>query len=224
MFGTLVYHVLIYLLQLGPTADGDLGVCISAPGGAVAPVPTWTLQRRMLMNGTSMASPSACGGVALLVSAMKVCSVALENTTASIGDAAEEKLTTGQGLMQIDSFMCIYIIFQSKVCNFDLYRPVLAVHTGPPCCWYADRPLLGGTANNRPSAVDFDCQQSIEGEIDRWRLISIIDGRRRGKKRRKRKPSAVLARAPLPGEHPRPLFLPREETERLPAWGERSRR
>ncbi|THU55160.1 hypothetical protein C4D60_Mb11t03630 [Musa balbisiana] len=95
----------------GPTADGDLGVCISAPGGAVAPVPTWTLQRRMLMNGTSMASPSACGGVALLISAMKAESInvspyvvrrALENTTASIGDAAEEKLTTGQGLMQID--------------------------------------------------------------------------------------------------------------------------
>uniref|UniRef100_A0A0E0CPF6 tripeptidyl-peptidase II n=1 Tax=Oryza meridionalis TaxID=40149 RepID=A0A0E0CPF6_9ORYZ len=95
----------------GPTADGDLGVSISAPGGAVAPVPTWTLQSRMLMNGTSMSSPSACGGVALLVSAMKAEGVplspytvrkAIENTAASISDVPEEKLTTGHGLLQID--------------------------------------------------------------------------------------------------------------------------
>ncbi|KAG9441237.1 hypothetical protein H6P81_017091 [Aristolochia fimbriata] len=95
----------------GPTADGDLGVCISAPGGAVAPVPTWTLQRRMLMNGTSMASPSACGGVALVISAMKAEGIfvspytvrrALENTAIPVGDLPAEKLSTGQGLMQID--------------------------------------------------------------------------------------------------------------------------
>ncbi|MQM06774.1 hypothetical protein Taro_039603 [Colocasia esculenta] len=93
----------------GPTTDGDLGVSVSAPGGAVAPVPTWTLQRRMLMNGTSMASPSACGGVALLISGMKAEGVpvspysvreALENTTVAIGDKLEDKLSTGQGLMQ----------------------------------------------------------------------------------------------------------------------------
>ncbi|KAK8511926.1 hypothetical protein V6N12_074615 [Hibiscus sabdariffa] len=95
----------------GPTADGDLGVCISAPGGAVAPVPTWTLQGRMLMNGTSMASPSACGGIALLISAMKAEGItvspysvrkALENTSIPIGGLPEDKLTTGQGLMQVD--------------------------------------------------------------------------------------------------------------------------
>ncbi|XP_010434266.1 PREDICTED: tripeptidyl-peptidase 2 [Camelina sativa] len=95
----------------GPTSDGDLGVCISAPGGAVAPVPTWTLQRRMLMNGTSMASPSACGAIALLLSAMKAEGIpvspytvrrALENTSTPVGDLPEDKLTTGQGLMQVD--------------------------------------------------------------------------------------------------------------------------
>ncbi|CAI9260290.1 unnamed protein product [Lactuca saligna] len=95
----------------GPTADGDLGVYVSAPGGAVAPVPTWTLQRRMLMNGTSMSSPCACGGVALVISAMKAEGIrvspysvrkALENTCAPIGCLPEDKLSNGEGLIQID--------------------------------------------------------------------------------------------------------------------------
>lgn len=95
----------------GPTTDGDLGVSVSAPGGAVAPVPTWTLQRRMLMNGTSMSSPCACGGMALLISAMKAEGIpvspysiqkAIENTSAPVGNLPEDKLSAGQGLLQVD--------------------------------------------------------------------------------------------------------------------------
>lgn len=95
----------------GPTADGDLGVGISALGGAVAPVPKWTLQPRMLMNGTSMSSPCACGGVALILSSLKaeglaisphVVRKALENTAAPVHSAPEDHLTIGRGLLQVD--------------------------------------------------------------------------------------------------------------------------
>ncbi|KAH6555217.1 hypothetical protein KP509_1Z272900, partial [Ceratopteris richardii] len=96
----------------GPTADGDIGVCLSAPGAAIAPVPQWTLQCRMLMNGTSMASPCACGGIALILSAMKaedrsispwIVRKALENTAMPISDDSVEVLTSGFGLLQVDS-------------------------------------------------------------------------------------------------------------------------
>ncbi|RZS13007.1 hypothetical protein BHM03_00044534 [Ensete ventricosum] len=58
---------------------------------------------------------------------------------------------------------------------------------------YADRPLPGGSVKNRPSAVDFGRQRSIEEEIDRRRSIEReIDCRRsieeeKWKKRKRKK-------------------------------------
>ncbi|MBC8325289.1 MAG: S8 family serine peptidase [Verrucomicrobia subdivision 3 bacterium] len=92
----------------GPALDGDLGVDLTAPGGAIAPVPNWLLRRNTQMNGTSMSSPNACGNIALLLSALKSekanCTPhrvrrALENTAKPIGGLSPHE--QGRGMIQI---------------------------------------------------------------------------------------------------------------------------
>jgi tripeptidyl-peptidase-2 len=95
--------------SVGPAADGSNGVCLCAPGGAVTSVSNWTMQKSMLMNGTSMASPSACGCVALLLSACKAEGIpisssriqrALENTAKPMANIS--CLQQGWGMIQVD--------------------------------------------------------------------------------------------------------------------------
>ncbi|RWW21069.1 hypothetical protein GW17_00014786 [Ensete ventricosum] len=124
----------------------------------------------------------------------------------------------------------------NKVCNFDLYRPIRAVHTGPPGYRYVDRPLPGGSVKKSTVGGRLREKLTIGGRLRKKK------GRRRGKEKKKRgeeripacAPSfpaccrrSLVACAPSPPAgrpRPRPLFLPREETERLPARGDRSRR
>ncbi|RZS20983.1 hypothetical protein BHM03_00053563, partial [Ensete ventricosum] len=99
-----------------------------------------------------------------------------------------------------------------KVCNFDLYRLVWVVRTSPPGYWYADRPLPGDT-------VKIDCRRSISAVSGRLREKK---GRRKsGKEEEEKKKEEDLLSARRP--RLQAILFQREETERLPVRGERSR-
>ncbi|RWW22127.1 hypothetical protein GW17_00013692 [Ensete ventricosum] len=49
-------------------------------------------------------------------------------------------------------------------------RSVRMVHTSPSGYRYADHPLPGDIAKNRPPSVDFDHQRSISTVSDQFRL------------------------------------------------------
>jgi hypothetical protein len=90
----------------GPTKDGDFGVDVMAPGAAYASVSAEAMRGADMFNGTSMASPSAAGVAALVLSAAK--QQKLDATPARLRAALmlgasplpqEEVLTRGTGLI-----------------------------------------------------------------------------------------------------------------------------
>lgn len=101
--------------SVGPSPDGGRGVSLVAPGGAVTCVPSWTLNKSQLMNGTSMSSPNCCGCISLLLSGCIANDYAY--TPTSIRGAVEhtakfcehaDSLGQGFGLIQVmESWKCI---------------------------------------------------------------------------------------------------------------------
>lgn len=100
----------------GPTQDGYFGPSIAAPGGAIAPVPNWTLQKNQLMNGTSMSSPNACGCITLILSALKNMGVQYDAWTVRLAvenSARKYELhdytAMGHGMIQVASAYDYYM-------------------------------------------------------------------------------------------------------------------
>lgn len=89
--------------------DGDRGVTVCAPGGAITSVPHFSLKGSELMSGTSMAAPHCSGSLALLVSGLKQESIgyspfsvkrAIENTALVLKDRCP--YAQGHGLLQVN--------------------------------------------------------------------------------------------------------------------------
>jgi tripeptidyl-peptidase-2 len=132
----------------GPAFDGDFGPNVTAPGGAIACVPNWTLQRNQLMNGTSMSSPNCAGNVALILSGLKSIGAAytphlikraLENTARAIPNHTVHDV--GHGMIQtLNAFEWIR--------NFG-------------------SPSNGSSAWTTPTHMQYDCYRRTSGGVCR---------------------------------------------------------
>lgn len=92
-----------------PCIDGGQGITVIAPGASIASVPIYTLNRQMLMNGTSMSAPHVCGAIALMISGLKQNHMAyspysirraLSNTATKISYIDE--FAQGSGLLNVN--------------------------------------------------------------------------------------------------------------------------
>ncbi|KAG9416309.1 tripeptidyl-peptidase II Tpp2 [Aphanomyces cochlioides] len=122
----------------GPTMDGDLGVVVFAPGGAITSVPQWTLMKKQLKNGTSMSSPNCAGSIALLLSGLKDRKLpyhpffirrALENTATKLPHI--DDFVQGRGLIQVPPAF-EYLVRNASIAgvHFPLYYDVRVSRPG----------------------------------------------------------------------------------------------
>jgi tripeptidyl-peptidase-2 len=188
----------------GPSTDGSLAVKFSAPGGAISPVPNWTLQREAQMNGTSMASPNACGNIALLLSALKAEKVAysphrirraLENTAVPVPNV--DIFGQGRGLIQIDrayEYVKKFAAYADQDLRFDVRIPDRGNARGiylrepqeteqPLETSLNVHPIFHHDADNHDK-VDFEMRIALESTA-RWvecadHLMLMAGGRRMG--------------------------------------------
>lgn len=96
-------------------------------------------QGKQLMNGTSMSSPNAAGGMALLLSGMKASGLktsparvrrAVENTCTPLGgDSPDAVLTYGRGLLQV-CISVVTLLFWPRISFWLSSRDIFALY----CC------------------------------------------------------------------------------------------
>ncbi|GIF78595.1 S8 family serine peptidase [Asanoa siamensis] len=127
----------------GPREDGGLAPTIAAPGSAISTTPLWQPgvpvpeagyglpPGYQMINGTSMASPQAAGGVALLLSAAKatgkaVTPAALRRAVASSASPIDGVPAYAQGSGQLDVSGAWDLLAQGplETRSYDVHAPV----------------------------------------------------------------------------------------------------